>query len=569
LEATHGRVTEPLRIVGSLLLTTIAGVVAIAPLIACLSDAARSPAAGIERTLIAATVAFGLAQSMAAFRMLVLRSEHPLRWAAAETTLSGAAAAALAVPDVRLAAGAVVAGATVLTRVVQDPLARALFTRRDAARRDHPLVTALAVGLAMLSVVQASRAALFAARPGLRAAADLPLGEPVGQHSCVTAYALATLLARDGVPNLYHPRHYSGFDAAARATGLDLFPFSPEPFLYPPPFLLLPRGLLLAGGFPEVRALWFTLQALSLLAVLATAVGWLEASGPRMALFFSLFWLSLPVQQTLTMGNYHLLAIALALAGRIALERGHRAGGAALLGFAVVSKLFPGILVIELLARRRYRDVAGVAIAMTGLTVAAGALFGWGPLRAFIGYELPRLLGGEAFPTGTRTLLTNLSLPGLVEKLPALRGSTLGMAVSRAVTILGGALVALVAGRVAEPPCAEGERMPRERAEPGSTRRTSLVRWLGLLNLGAATAGFLPLPYGLVGTLWLLAVVATAGGKAERATAGAALLTLGLLPLAPTFSLPLALASSALLTLSTLGINLWAGLGARLSFRRA
>jgi hypothetical protein len=66
-------------------------------------------------------------------------------------------------------------------------------------------------------------------------------------------------------------------------------------------------------------------------------------------------------------GNFQMMAITMAMLAMILFERRRCAAGGALLAFATVSKLYPGMLLLYLLARRDWRAVAW--------TTAMGAVF--------------------------------------------------------------------------------------------------------------------------------------------------------------------------------------------------
>src|SRR5262245_6790131 len=60
-------------------------------------------------------------------------------------------------------------------------------------------------------------------------------------------------------------------------------------------------------------------------------------------------------------------------------EGGRHALGGAVLAFTIASKLFPGLLVIYLLARRQYRAVAWTAASGLGYIFLTFGLLGWMP----------------------------------------------------------------------------------------------------------------------------------------------------------------------------------------------
>ena len=87
---------------------------------------------------------------------------------------------------------------------------------------------------------------------------------------------------------------------------------------------------------------------------------------------------------------------------------------------AIVSKLSPAFLLVYLLARRRWREVAWTLGACAVFSLVALAVLGWAPFEAFLSYQLPRIQSGEAFSFYEDKELVvsrNLGIPGLVTKL--------------------------------------------------------------------------------------------------------------------------------------------------------
>jgi hypothetical protein len=206
-------------------------------------------------------------------------------------------------------------------------------------------------------------------------------------------------------------------------------------------------------------------------------------------------------------GQFHLPTVVLAVGGMLAFEHRRHALGGALLGFAMLSKIFPGVLVIPLLMQRRYRAVAWTAGFTVLYTLAALLAFGTAPFAAFFDYHLPRLSSGAAFafesvwPNAAVPLIAaNLSPCGLVGKLETLGvpGTGPGMValfnwVVTAVVIA----AAVVAGR-----------RGRRAGVHAVNRLRHAQLWLALLALASmrspgAFGDYLP-----VTSLWLLTTVA-------------------------------------------------------------
>ena len=125
---------------------------------------------------------------------------------------------------------------------------------------------------------------------------------------------------------------------------------------------------------------------------------------------------------TLQAGNVQLLFLVLSAIAMLLFERRRPAAGGLLLGFAIASKLYPGVLVLYLLLRRDWRALGWTAATGLVLTVIAIADLGWTPFAAFLEH-LPKILSGEAFP-GLRAapaIAINESVPGIVFKLGLVR----------------------------------------------------------------------------------------------------------------------------------------------------
>ena len=122
-------------------------------------------------------------------------------------------------------------------------------------------------------------------------------------------------------------------------------------------------------------------------------------------------------QGVLQTGNFHFLVITMSLGAMLALERRRYTLGGALLAFAVVSKLLPGVLLAYLVVRRSWRAVAWTAGWMAVYAGATLALFGTKPYVAFLTYHLPRLASGDAF-SFARDNIRPMTLNGSVMGLP-------------------------------------------------------------------------------------------------------------------------------------------------------
>lgn len=109
-------------------------------------------------------------------------------------------------------------------------------------------------------------------------------------------------------------------------------------------------------------------------------------------------------------------------ASLVAFESRRPVLGGALLAFAVLGKLSPGLLVVVLLVQRRHREVARTTVVCAEFLLLALLSCGTAPFIAFATYELPPLVSGEALPflAGPESVVINLSLFGLPFELAAL-----------------------------------------------------------------------------------------------------------------------------------------------------
>jgi alpha-1,2-mannosyltransferase len=300
-------------------------------------------------------------------------------------------------------------------------------------------------------------------------------------------------------------------------------PLEMDDFVYPPTLLLWPRlSMAVTADRLRLRALWFALTGLLLAAAYLAAAAWTGGrAGARLALLFPLFWLSLPVQAGLQLGNFHPAMVALSVLAMLAFNRRRDKLGGSLLAVAVAAKLSPAVLLVYLAARGRWRAIAWTAAAGAALVALTLGLFGPALFRAFFHGHLPALISGEAFSSvlGPESMAArpgpvagNLSPHGLVLKLQQLGLPPLTAELARAVLLtvsvahlmLMLALAALVARR---------NQTPLPGRQPD--RRTLLLGWLALISLGAFQAPFIPASYGSLSVIWL--VLAQAAGTRQPA----------------------------------------------------
>jgi alpha-1,2-mannosyltransferase len=239
------------------------------------------------------------------------------------------------------------------------------------------------------------------------------------QHSCVSAYWVAAQRVTH-VPDLFAERVYRPPILPTVARQPNLGPFFVDVYEYPPTFLPLPRLLgLVSPDFWTFRRLWFALNLAGVAAGLIALARRLDMRAGTPSVWLTPFALAAPaVVGTLQVGNVQLLFIVISAAAMYLFERRRYAAGGLLLGYAVASKLFPGVLLLFLLLRRDWRAIGWTTAVGVSLTLAALVDVGWTPFAAFLDH-LPKLVSGEAFPGLFRpeAIAINESVPGVVFKL--------------------------------------------------------------------------------------------------------------------------------------------------------
>jgi hypothetical protein len=380
--------------------------------------------------------------------------------------------------------------ATITTLVSLRVRRRLAALEEQAAGRGLVVVSGVATVLAVFQLV---RLTVFTVAPTRDDFAAVPWSTFSRHHYCATAYFVAGGAAREAT-NVYDNTLYDHPDSVATAQRRPrtIDGFNVDVYEYPPPFLLLPRLLMrVAPGFTRFRMVWFGLSSASLLvAMLLAAAALPRAQATRAVLLMPLVWAGLSTIGGLQMGNFQVMTLAISMAAMAMFSRRHDTAGGALLGFAVVGKLFPGMLLIYLAARRAWRPV--VATCLGGMLIVLLALWDMGlaPLAAFVDH-LPRLLGGEAFavfrnPAG---VAANLSIPGLVFKLRFFGLPDMGFGGAKVVgwiyTVIAVAVTLLLARR----------------------GRGGPVAWITVLVLATLRSPFLPASYAAVAPLWLLTLL--------------------------------------------------------------
>ena len=354
-------------------------------------------------------------------------------------------------------------------------------------------------GLATVAALfQLARLCVFIINPAQVGYAISPSRGPglMPTHSCLSAYFVAAQAVAT-VPNVYEYELYSypaeSPTALRKPRRLEMFNI--DAYEYPPPFLLLPRALaILVPDFLRFRMIWFALNgAVLLIGLLAVARMLGPIAGRRALLFSPLVLASDLVLGTLQIGNLQAIVFSVAMIAMVLLAQRRYAAGGALLAFATVSKLFPGLLLIYLLVRREWRALAWTSGMIAALVAISLLDTGWTPYQAFLDH-LPRLLSGESFPAfrNPGAVAKNYSVPGMVFKLQlfGVAGASFGAMkiVGWIYTLVVLAITVIVARRT----------LKREE-EP--------LVWLTILILASLRSPFLP-GYAVIPVLWLLTLLA-------------------------------------------------------------
>jgi hypothetical protein len=375
----------------------------------------------------------------------------------------------------------------------------------DGAARRHPLRASLWVAAALLALFQLGRLGAFMANPENTFGSAFP-DPALTNHMCMSAYVQAGALARDGDANVYEEHHWPAFSVkageknpGAPSSVSELGPLVEDAYEYPPQFLLLPRlALAFTNHFWIIRAVWFAIQCVAFLAVALALAGFIGGSeGTIAGLLVPVLVTSIPLLVNLQWGQAHLLTFTLSMGSLIAFRSNRAPLGGLLLGAATVFKLFPGLILLYLVLRRRYREAGWTLATCLALTALALVVFGTAPFVAFLEYHLPRIGSGEAFSFFLREwfyISRNIGISGIVFKLGVLGVPGMTASVASAVGWLYTVVLIGLVVRAA-----------------GQTERTSFdeaLLWLGLLSLGSLRSPLAPGIYVAIGGVWLLMLLA-------------------------------------------------------------
>lgn len=374
-------------------------------------------------------------------------------------------------------------------------LSRRLPGALDGIRTQKPLLCAAWLVLGLAAFVQTARLSAFMLDPAQPQCSLFPWDGWLVQHCCLTAYSESARFAGQGEENIYNVTLYSDRKLGPARPGQ--VSFNVDLYHYPPPFLLLPLMVRAAvdGDFIRVRAVWFGLSALALMLAIGLIGRRLEPEGQLRAIGMApLIWCSMPTLSGLQMSNVQILVVSISAIALAVFARRASAGGI-LLAMTTVAKIFPGILFVYLLARRKWSEAAWTVGFAALLTIVAFVVVGPTPFRMFVEYELPRLSSGEAFSKPLSRVFAvsrNMSPFGIPLKLGWLGIPGMTMEVGRVVSMI--YLIGVVGLAIRS-----GRRQPRSGTEAVSV-------WLSLLSLGTLASPFAPANYVLVSLVWLVCI---------------------------------------------------------------
>jgi hypothetical protein len=404
------------------------------------------------------------------------------------------------------------AAGLVLGTVAATWSAKALSNALASALPRHPLWLAGVALVSLLLLAPYARLAVYMADASRTSFAFFGPAPTWLRHSCFTAYIEADRFVRDPTRNIYDAAGYED---------RTLDGFRVDTYYYPPSFLVQTRVIAaLADGFLERRAIWYALQCLTLTAVALIVAWWIGGrSGGMALLLLPLLYSAQPTLAGLQYGNIQVTAVTTSTLGVLLIAAARPAAGGALLGLAIVSKIFPGLLGLYLLVSRRWRGALWTAAWSAGLVGLALALVGVKPFADFLFYAVPKIHDLSAFPQveWPRTAAVNLGVYGLAVKLRHMGLSWFDPEVGRRMSDLYGlALVAvtvLLGWREARRPW--NLALEHDRAH-------ALLVWLALVGLASYRSPFVGFAYGGASTMWLLWLMTASAGRAAGVRAGVA-----------------------------------------------
>lgn len=469
-----------------------------------------------------------------------------LAWSAPVLAVAGGGLGLTPGPAIAVGAG--------VAAVVALFAARALYPQ-FAGSITRPLAIALAIAAAA-AIFRIATLSVFMADVNRVQFSIAPDEEFRRVHSCFSAYAESERLASAGGHNIYQRGLYMP-NGVPRQIG----PLRVDPFHYPPPFLLLPEAMrAIAPDFWNLRRLWFALQAVVLAGAVVGLAAWIGGAPGAFALLAGLVILALPhVSATLQQGNFQLTAIPLAAGAIALLMAGRHALGGTVLAYAALAKIFPGILVVPLIAGRQWRRLAWVAGAGVLLLALALAVVGVRPFQDFLSTALPEISSGAAFPQTEMTAFARLNWSAYGETVH------LRLLGAEWLTKPRGLMIAQLYGIAVVALAAWIGWTRRFDLSMRQDRLTLLQVSLALVTLASFRSPFVGAVYGSIGTFWLMGLAGAGASSAGRQVAWLASLcalawTIWLIPGPGNQAPPLWNGLSGLLLFVCITIGVWIAL---------
>ena len=203
------------------------------------------------------------------------------------------------------------------------------------------------------------------------------------------------------------PSDFAHYHRAARALLDGESPYSVRGFLYPPP-AMLPILPLAGMDEPTASRWWFSISQAALLAAALAVWRRLGATAPAALAVIAVWSLSGTVAENLVLGQINPVLLIL-IAAAMALPAAAASRSAAFTGAAAAVKIWPGLLLVEPVLRRRWRACA------VGCGVAAGLAVGCVVILVAL-RPPPFLPQGDGSWAGSPAFL-NFSLPATALRL--------------------------------------------------------------------------------------------------------------------------------------------------------
>ena len=449
-----------------------------------------------------------------------------------------------------------------LAALIAVPTSRVIAARLNA--RVPTVISVALVLAAAVAILRFGALSIFMADVGRPEFSVEPADDFRRTHSCLSAYAESARFLAEGGHNIYERDLYRPGNVPRR-----LGPLGVDPFHYPPPFLLVPQAVrIVAPDFWQFRRIWFAFQALALTGAAVGVAAWIGGLSGTIALLGGVLLIAFPhAAYTFQQGNFQATAVPLAAVAFVLLSAGRHGVGGAVLAYTALAKIFPGVLVVPLLAARQWRPaawVAGCGAAVLALTILVQ---GDGPLRDFVSTSLPEISSGAAFPQTEMQQFprVNWSAYGQTVRLRQLGADWLTQPRGLAVAQVYGLIVVALAVWAGW----------KRRFDTALTSERILVVQLALalLSLGSFRSPFVGAGYGVLATLWLMGLLAARASTLARSIGWLAALcalaiAIWIIPSPAARAGPIWLWVSGLLVFATLGVNVWAVLNVTRSAAR-